>query len=741
MKRFFLLLLAMLMAGCTPNTPAETNTEEPLTIPGGAALALTANPMYNMPDLPEGYTVLTAAADRIYPWNGLYYTLSVLPDVWEIGACSADGQTYTPLYTADTMVHEFFVGKSGIFLLRDGGIITHLDHKGAVLGTYATACDYTDEVQRSMHVQLCADDTHLILSWWTGAESSRDESGIIAWTYPVTVISLADGSRTELMLDEYVMSIALWDGSGGDFALIQPSGAYMDYGYTLYSECTVSRLDPESGKLTQEDSYHLPYLPDLQYNPADGRVYYNIADKISASEYAYSEKGSDGIRRIRTLREDTRYQNTIAAVGENAERPTNNWTYYTGYDIILYDSKNHCTAVLNLPSAENEVLTLLIPHNKYTHIRDSDSRITEALSREITAFEAETGAYVDCLTYPADELVERLRMKMLAGENDFDVVYYDTKYDNFTAALLNYGLFLPLEESKIILENFENYMDGVQEIMTYGGHLYGVPRSIKASAVFIGTEYRMAGLPQIDTDWTAEDFWNVCEAALTVDDKLGDGALDGLYFLLEQGLQSGKMDEDAIAAYLTAQKKYTNAGVFSGDSQFPLLDTLMLSPSLVKNLTSPKFSGKKIVPLPAANGTRYASADTFLFINSRTENRELALKYLELMSSPEIAGELVTGRSTLLKDPSLYYEITGGLSLDLSWKDYEKTTPEDLEALTVICEALETVLRGSSPYVYILDDEFPAEVSQIRQAVIHGTLTPEEGAKKLSYAARYRYLE
>lgn len=742
MKRFFLLLLAILMTGCTqpasfPPSDGSTSGKNDTPLP-----VLTANPMHAMPNLAEGYTILAPAADRIYPWNGLYCTVTALSDGWEIGICTPDGQTYTPLYTTGCMVRDLFVCESGIFLLTDDGLVTRLDHAGTVLGTYETACDFRDEVQRSMNGTLCANSTHLIVTWWTGPESSREKSGSIAWTYPLTVISLEDGSRTDLMLDIYIQAMAKWDGDSGDFALIQPAGEYMISGHTAYSSSTVSRLDPETGKLTPDDGYRLPHVMDPRYNPADGRVYFDSSNKSNAAEYAYSVREDDGIYRIRTLHAAEQYENIIAAAGEDGVRPSGGGLFFTGYDIILYDRENHCAAVLDVPAERDEVLTLLVPHNRDDHIRDSSSKVTESLAWEISEFEKQTGAYINSLSYPADQLVERLRMKLLAGENDFDVVYYDTKYDNITASLLNYGLYLPLEESAVIDANFDHFMDGVREIMTFDGHLYGIPRSIVPEAVFVGTEYRMAGLPQIGGDWTAEDYWRVCEEAAASDGDVNLGyPLSGLTDLLETGLQTGEMDEDAIAECLTMEKKYRDAGLFRGFDPVPVLDTMPLSPSLAKNLLTPRYRDRKVVPMPAVNGVRYARADTFLFINGKTEHRELALRYLEILSSPETAGQMVTGKSMLLKDPALYWELSGGMNLDLSWNEYEKVPPEDMEDAERLCRTMEAALAGCSPYIYILDSDFRDEIGEITDSVMDGTLTPEEGAKKLSYAAKYRYIE
>ena len=174
MKRFLLILLTLLLTGCTsPGTDngfhGETSAEE--TVPQ----APVGNPMYRMPDLPEGYTVLPVDAYRIAPWNGLYYTFTEEETGYEVGIASPDGTSYTALYRMDGILRAWFVGESGIFLMDDTGTVTWLDHGGGILGTYSTECDYGDAVQRSMNASLCADDTHLIVSWWTGPESSRNE--------------------------------------------------------------------------------------------------------------------------------------------------------------------------------------------------------------------------------------------------------------------------------------------------------------------------------------------------------------------------------------------------------------------------------------------------------------------------------------------------------------------------------------------------------------------------------------
>lgn len=741
MKRFLLILLTLLLTGCTsPVTDdgfhGETSAGE--RIPQAPA----ENPMYRMPDLPEGYTVLPVDAYRIAPWNGLYYTFTEEETGYEVGIASPDGTSYTALYRMDGILRAWFVGESGIFLMDDTGTVTWLDHEGGILGTYSTECDYGDEVQRSMNAGLCADDAHLIVSWWTGPESSRNESGIIDWTYPAAIFSLQDGSRTDLMLDIYILAMAKWDGDSGDFALIQPDGEYMISGHTAYSASTVSRLDPETGKLTPDDGYRLPHVMDPQYNPADGRVYYDSSNRSNAAEYAYSLREDEGIYRIRTLHAAEQYENIMAAAGEDGVRPSGGGLFFTGHDIILYDRANHCAAVLDMPAERDEVLTLLVPHNRDDSFRDSSSKVAESLAWEISGFEKQTGAYVSSMTYPADQLVERLRMKMLAGENDFDVVYYDTKYDNITASLLNYSLYLPLEESEVIVENFGYFMDGVREIMTFDGHLYGIPGSVVPEAVLIGTEYRMAGLPQIDGDWTLEDYRTVCEEAAALDGDVNLGyPLSGVIALLETGLQTGEMDEDAIAECLTMEKKYRDAGLFRGSEPAPVLNTLPLYPSMVKNLLTPRYRDRKVVPTPAVNGVRYARADTFLFINGKTEHRELALRYLEILSSPEMAGQMVSGKSMLLKDPALYWELSGGMNLNLSWNEYEKVPPENMEDVERLCEAMEAALTGCSPYVYILDSDFRDEIGDISDSVMNGAITPEEGARRMSYAARYRYIE
>ena len=132
-----------------------------------------------------------------------------------------------------------------------------------------------------------------------------------------------------------------------------------------------------------------------------------------------------------------------------------------------------------------------------------------AMTRMNTQFEEENKIAANAKGYAHDKFVDNLRLKLLAGDDDYDVVMLEHA-DELLASILNYNLYLPLEAYDSISSGFDKYFDGVRDVMSYDGHIFGIPYYLTAYGLTTEGDTGST-LDKLSTDYTLDDFWKLCE--------------------------------------------------------------------------------------------------------------------------------------------------------------------------------------------------------------------------------------
>lgn len=409
--------------------------------------------------------------------------------------------------------------------------------------------------------------------------------------------------------------------------------------------------------------------------------------------------------------------------------------FCTGQDYLIWDNETKVLSVYGKPiQTEENTLTVLYS--------------ADQVNEEARYFAAKADFCIDIVSYDAARFGDVLRMKLLAGDKDFDVVYLGDTGRSLTPSILNYSLFLPLENYETLTSNMEQYMDGVTDLMTWNGHLYGVPHRVSSFAVEVSEKYTGKDLPAITDEWTQEDFWNICEKA--ADTLRGNQVIarsDVIWQMLltpviEDGITAGSIDSGAVLTLLENLKSYTEAGILSGmGAGYEVL----LNP--VNIPADPRFvpgvsEDSKIVSQPLYNGQKYGSADGYVFVNHLTEKSDLAVRYLEMITSPDNLRLVTNDRSLMLKDSGEYRtrswggRHTEGERNAYNYKEY--TLSEENKRIN---DAADSIMTGIRPSLYAMNEEFTDAVRDVIDRMLVGEISHETAAEEIVQEAEYRFLE
>lgn len=419
--------------------------------------------------------------------------------------------------------------------------------------------------------------------------------------------------------------------------------------------------------------------------------------------------------------------------------------FYTGYDVLLWEPKLQLLTIADTHPSATETLYILYP---VTDMEQGMKAHTGYVDLDIYNFEMKYDCSVQSTYYSTAEFSDRLRMKLLAGEEDMDVIYIDQCDDgDMLSAILRYELYYPLEKETAIVENFNQFADGVQEYMTYNGHLVGVPYSFYGSCYVVTEEYVELGLPVPDVSWTLDDFWELCETASEMDTINGNTVLAAtnqctwiLDAILENGYRDGKIDEASILEAVQNLKRYYDEGVLVPRLQAGtvLLDSRAKVPAIVANNTMYEKSGMiNVLPVPTVNGNRYMPLESFMFVYSGTKHKDMAVAYMTMLTDTETSGRMDGDRSHFLRDVSAYYIPSFDFSSQNGFvKVKEKVTEEERQLLSGLSDILPGTQMQTTSY-----RENREKWNTIFEQLFTGEMTASEAADEIMTYGKYRYLE
>ncbi len=529
---------------------------------------------------------------------------------------------------------------------------------------------------------------------------------------------------------------------------IGPSSSSPDGGFLILVHTfedpgylTVLGYDPKKGKLSRLNRIYNVGVGTV----GDGGDLYGFDQGTDPCRF-YSADGEDGsIRVLKTIRPEFLSEELGKASGTENPNFRATRVFFRESRLVLYDGQAR-TAILfarqEIPASD--CLRILYPCRRNTDT-DGYPQIGEA-ERYFAAFEERENCKVDAKGISASVFGDHLRLKLLAGETDLDVIHQD-KCDegDLFAAVLRYGLFLPLENEPGIAENFARFADGVKEYMTYDGHLVGIPYRFKGNGFVVTSSFADAGLPIPDADWTLDSFWDLCAMAEAL---TGDGialteswcVTDFFEALIENGVREGRMDEGAFVSTAEKALRYYKSGVlrpFDMNTRY-LLENRIHIPPVEREFEIAGFDTVTVLPMPLAGGNRYCPLSSLVYGYAKTDRPGLAVRYLELVSSEEFSRRWNGEKSAFLKDPDSYtfgMETFDGQFGVLTW------TKKEFSDRDRLLMGMTSVLMTDMKLGTIDCPEAEAAIREILDQLFAETLTPEEAAGKILTFAKRRYFE
>lgn len=704
---------------------------------------LYSSEKYMSTDLSDGHYLLDENEKIIYPYNNKIYAVGDKFGYYDAG----ENMRYTKL--ADQSADAIFVDEYGIYLLCEQKIMIY-DHDGTEIGSYEVRYREREDLQYFSPC-IIADEKNIYYSFCMIGEIYGESSGefqMFILEKETGVSRLANLACDKSMIYAYGLHL-LSDG----VLLIGPyedpvvlTGRNGIYHYSVKNDELA---------LTWSSEYSMN-LTDV--NP-ENSVIYLCSENINTASFTLGalSSESDSLAGDCIIGMEQHCEAVGNIIGYNAEDGSNpacstDKMFFTGYDYLLWDRENHVLSVYGVPSNdEGSTLTVLRPDvTKNENGETVNSFFCTYSEEDIAAFSAESGYQVKSIAYAADTYGDRLRMRLLAGEDDFDIVYFDDLCASMLPAILNYSLYMPLEGFDSITKGFEQYMDGVQDVMTHDGHIIGIPFTMTEYCVYVSENYSALGFPEISNSWTQDDFWAVCEAAV--------GKLDGktpifnvveerilLYPIIQYGAITSNISYDDILAFTQNLKKYTEAGVLgSGGISAEVSNAIV--PAQSSGWMWQTGEDGMLVSAPLYKGKKYAVVTDFIFANAKTKNPQLAAEYLTYMLDK--SGELRSGLSYLLEDTNAYYER---IWTDEVMKKFDNS-PYPLNTWTrVPCEINTTAawitgsgsaaIAGSELAPYDADGTFMTLMQQLLNSMLADEISPEEAAKQIYDEACYRYME
>lgn len=684
---------------------------------------------YQMQNLPDGNYILDGNGTVLYPYGDRIY----VADSENGGVGYYDplnDMTYTSLSSEKAMT--IYVNEEGIFTCTGEQMIWmntagEIQAEWNIEGADCSETEITDPM-------LCVTNTTALFMYNIWGE------GLDIDTY-FSVLNRNTGESAVYKHDRETYMI------GGQYRIIPDNDDFLilcnvKHNGSAYSNPALIRYSVKNNKtefVTDcENVSEMDLVDGETYAFDTGMQIYKLIKNITAGEMKTVLRNFDETEMVASAR-------AVLGDPEASIYKSMMQMFYTGQDVLLWEPKLQLLTIADTQVSVAETLYILYP------VTDMDQGMkahTGYVDLDIYNFEMKYDCSVQSTYYSNAEFSDRLRMKLLAGEDDMDVIYIDQcDKGDMLSAILRYGLYYPLEKETAIIENFNQFADGVREYMTYDGHLIGVPYSFYGSCYVVTEEYVELGLPVPDVSWTLDDFWELCETASKMDTINGNTVLAAtnqctwiLDAILENGYRNGKMDESSIREAVQNLKRYYDEGVLVPWLQAGtvLLDSRAKVPAIVANNTMYEKSGMlDVLPVPTVNGSRYMPLKSFMFVYSGTKNKDMAVAYMTMLTDKETISRIDGDRSHFLRDISAYYMPSFDFSSQNGYvKVKEKVTEEERQLLSGLSNILPGTKLQTTSYMENRDTW-----NTIFEHLFTGEMTVEEAVDEIMTYGEYRYLE
>ncbi len=432
-------------------------------------------------------------------------------------------------------------------------------------------------------------------------------------------------------------------------------------------------VDAETGK--REKIYAVEDLPSCAaYNPTDGYIYsvsYSIVP-VGDKNYHTLYRHSGG------LQEDNAYIESMATV---------NKLMMNGREYCVYSAYTSTVIADSLPGEGNTVRLLM-----------DNAQVKSELKSLVILLQSEYGINLVLKQLPADQYDEKVRLKLLAGDEDFDLMVIPNAGDLLSPVLNNHA-YLSLDEFPEVTARFDEMFPFVRGMCTNEkyGDVFGMPFGWNLSGCVLAVNPQASDYIAVpDGVWSIEEFCDLAEkyAETRTDDDpyfCNTTLLTQLICSLTQALADGTVSREYVTETEIRLHNLISLGVIHNTNAptDPNAELLLYLWSIMW----PSGGEREIdtydrCVLPTVSGKVYVQGGGWLVMNPNGANRENAAELLEILSREEFS------RNSALPTCAYVYA------------DYTKYQhDEDVsDRLLEVYEYHETLLNNAKPLTFEPDE-------------------------------------
>ena len=552
---------------------------------------------------------------------------------------------------------------------------------------------------------------------------------------------------------QYHSDIQIWDCTSNETQSI---------GFEKLNIVDIESITPEDDKfIILARAYDIPdtileiaFYPDSKKMIEIAQIYdngiytfyngivYGFQQFVPSYQFFKVDENDGSIQMIKNIRPEFLYHQIGALLETSSAYFVTDKIFFDEHHLALIDSEHHVIQLFSVEYiATSNNIKILYPARLNSEL-DGYPEVGD-LHSAFMDFEERERCRVDAKGVSASRFTEYLRLNLLAGDAEFDVIHED-KCDegDLFYAILRYGLYLPLEEQEGIVKNYENFAGGVKEYMTRDGHLIGIPFRFQTTGFVVTPAYQDSSLPVPDLGWTLEDFWNICEEARPLVNG-GTALTEDFYLswifeaLIQSGMEKGWLEEDAFVSAARKLTEYSACGVirpFDVNMTY-LLENRLHIPAVEREYAMVDVA--KALPLPLVDGERFCPLSSFVWAYRDAGNPTLAVRYLEMLSSDDYIYE-ANDRTLYGSDPDRFFKTTLAMVGQIGMT--ERIGMEFTERDRLLLSKTSELMSGQK--LEILDHKEAEDVIRpILDKMFAGELSAEDAAKEIVKYAERRYFE
>lgn len=521
----------------------------------------------------------------------------------------------------------------------------------------------------------------------------------------------------------------------------------------LYKHLTVTSIS--SG---QDDTFYITVAPDDSVFDAEGQFCLYVMNAKSAK-----------------IEEKTAYQ--AAAVLDTDFDLQNNLLYFIGTrngEVCTHDLRNHEEQIVSLfepitvttngfehPlsfsriffSGNNYILWSKIDQNIQIIKADTSPESINIILSDALAARYNINAlvqryrdrnvHIKITTYSDNTYDDKLRLKLLAGDDDFDIFLLSLENENaYLWDIIRNNAFEPLDGYACFLDNKKQMFQSLQNMMTdFQGRTYGIPLSFANRYSVIGCtdEFRLNGIDYPQQGWTISDFFDFCE-------QVKNRKIDELYvcsnaflntlvlYTVQTSVYNGQIDEEKLLSVFEQIEKYSASGLFYDETE-PVEHYLIRNASLIPNrIRNTNADITAYRNFPSIDGMTFEYMMGCAMVNPKSNHKNESASFLAFITSPEIiyGNKQNSDFGNYIADCYIYpgydqyknFDIDEFYTISFNQKimfDRLDDIPGNLRVLTLYPSAIQS-------YDVVLD-------------VLNGKLSGKEAADMVIKNVNYRYFE